>query len=131
MSAFGFSLAHETTHVFAIGKHGFFFACFFDNYIEGFVADTANRCTCTTAVVRAVVVVSEFDDYPVAFFNACEYIGPQFIIERTATHAAKSLVFNSDTVLVEVFAHEVTPAPLAVVAVTHCAGAHCRVAYKE
>ncbi|MPM70546.1 hypothetical protein SDC9_117501 [bioreactor metagenome] len=118
MRSFCFCLLHKPTHVFAIGVNSFFGTCFFNGYWKTVFADTGNGGTCTSAVIRTVVIMSQLNDYPIARTNTFKYIGPKTSIKGAATSSSQSMILDGYLICIKKVAGIVAPAPLSVITVT-------------
>ena len=118
-------------HVFAVGIDGLLHARLLDGDIERILADARDAGTCSSAIVRTIVVMTDGDDYPVASLDALAHIRPQTVVEGTAAHTSERLVLYRNLVGIEELVLVVSPAPLTVVTITQCAIAHGRVTYQE
>ena len=118
MSSFGFDFTNVTTHVFAVCIHCFLYPCFLNCYFETVFADTWNRSTCPSAVIRSVIVMPQFDNNPVAFFYPFQDVFPQMGIECTATGSSQRMIFYCNLVFIKIFMEEISPSPLSVISIT-------------
>ena len=118
MCSFGFYIVDETAHIFAVCVYGLLCSGFFDCHIQTVLADSRNGGAGTSAVIGAVIIVSQFDDYPVSGLYAFDYIRPETVVEGAAAGSSQSMILNGDSVGVEIISCVISPAPLAVVAVS-------------
>lgn len=89
-----------STHIFAIGVDRLLDTRLLDGDVERVVSHAGDGSPRPSAVIRSVVVVPNGDDDPVAGAQCFAHVGPELIIIGTAAHAAESLVFHGDLVLV-------------------------------
>ena len=118
MCSFGFYIVDETAHIFAVCVYGLLCSGFLDCHIQTVLADSRNGGAGTSAVIGAVIIVSQFDDYPVSGLHAFDYIRPEAVVEGAAASSSQSMILNGDSVGVEIISCVISPAPLAVVAVS-------------
>ena len=77
--------------------------------------DTGNHRTGPFLIEKlTIVVMSDADDYPVAWLQGFAHSRPQVGIERTSRHAAQCLVLHSNLSFVKILVGIVAPTPLAV-----------------
>ena len=77
------------------------------------------------------VVMTDRDDHPVACLQGIPHSWPQVGIEGAGGHASQGLVLHGDASPVEILVEEISPSPLAVVAIAEGAVAHGGVADQE
>ena len=65
----------------------------------------------------AVVIMADADDNPIALLQSLTDGRPEVGIKGTCRHTAQGLVFDRNHVCVEILLEEISPSPLAVVAV--------------
>ena len=105
-------------HVFTVGINGFLDACLLDGDIERILAYARDAGTCSAAIVRTIVVMTDGDDYPVASLDTLAHIRPKTVVESTAAHTSERLVLYGNLVGIKELMLVVSPAPLTVVTIT-------------
>ena len=119
------------SHVSAVGIDRLLLAGLLDGDMQRVVAHAGDAGTGTSLVVRAVVVMADADDDPVARTDGITDGRPQLVIKGAAAHAAQRLVLHRNPGGVEILVGVVAPAPLAVVAVAHGTSTHRGIANQE
>ena len=117
MSTFCFYILNKTAHIFPVCIYGFFHSGLFDGYVQRIFADSRNRGAGTSAVIRTIVIVSQFDDNPVSGAYTFDYIRPKTVVESTAAGTSQRMILNSNPVGIEIFTSKIAPSPLSVVAI--------------
>ena len=92
---------------------------------------SGNTGTGAPLVVGAVVVMPDAHNHPVARFQRLANLRPKITVESTARGSSKSLVLNGYLRRVKEVLGEISPSPLAVVAVAQRSVAHRAVTDKE
>jgi len=131
MSAFGFDITDETTHIFSVCIYSFFHSGFFDCHVQAVCAYSRNRGTGTTAVIRTIVVMAKFYDNPVSGTYPFDDIRPKTVIKSTAAGSSQCVILYCDFVRIEVVARIKSPSPLSVVSVSQCTCTHGGVTDQE
>ena len=106
-------------------------ACLFDNHFQRVITHTRYAGSGTSLAVWSVVVMTNGDNHPVAFSNGLFDGLPQLIIKGTTAHAPQRLVLNGDLCWIEIRVGIITPAPLAVIAITQRTCTHRGVANQK
>ena len=117
MSSFGLDFTNITTHIFAISIHCFLNSCLLNCYFETVFTNARNRRTCPAAIIRSVIVMSQFDNNPVTFLYSFQDIFPQMSIKCTATGSTQRMVFNCNLIFIKIFMEEISPSPLSVISI--------------
>ena len=84
------------THISAIGVNGLVFTSFLNRHLKRIITYTRNTGSGTTRIVRAIIIMSDGNNHPVAR-TYCLLDGlPQLIIECATAHASKRLILNGN-----------------------------------
>ena len=124
MCADSLTVIDISAKILTIGIDSLFHACLFDCDAKRVVANAWDAGSCTSAVIRAVVIMADGDNHPVALSDAFAHIRPQTVIERAAAGTPESLVLDCYTVLVKEGMSIEAPPPLSVVTIAESAVTH-------
>ena len=117
MCSFRLYIVDKTTHIFSVSIYGLLYSGFFDSNIQAVLTNSRNGGAGTSAVIRAIIVVSQFDDNPVAGLYTFDYIRPKAVVEGTAAGSSQGMIFDGDPIGIEIISCVISPAPLSVIAI--------------
>ena len=119
------------THISAIGVNSLVFTSFLNRHLKRIITYTRNTGSGTTRIVRAIIIMSDTDNHPVARTDRLLDRLPKLFIKGATAHAAKRLVLNGNFRRIEILMGIEAPTPLAIIAIPQRTCTHGRVAYQE